>query len=194
MPLKEVVGGRGGPSGSQQVRAVVGSQTKRMSRKARKALTLGKSKPVSIHRHQTYILELAKLEVLKWVQAASAIGALCTSREAFQRSIDVLRAWLDMYDLEVWSILREWETCMASVKELEEVLAAEESTDDEAEMMKEKERYDTKRVVTLRREAVEEEDKDGGEGDGESESDEEDDKPVRGPGLSAKAQGKRPVK
>ena len=46
---KEVVGGRGGPSGSQQARAVVGSQAKGVSRKARKALTLGKSTSVSIH-------------------------------------------------------------------------------------------------------------------------------------------------
>ena len=138
--------------------------------------------------------EPAKSEVLKRVRAASAVGALCTSREAFRRSIDALRARLDTYDLEIFSILHERETCAASVKELEEVLAAEESTDNEAEMMKEKQRYDAKRVVTSRREAVEEEDKDGGEGDGESESDEEEDKPVRGPGLSAKAQGKRPVK
>ena len=41
---------------------------------------------------------------------------------------------------------------------------------------------------------VEEEDKDGGEGDGESKLNEEDDEPVRGPGLSAKAQGKCPAK
>ena len=77
---------------------------------------------------------------------------------------------------------------------MEEVLAAEESTDDEAEMRKEKEQYDAKRIVTSRQEVVEEEDKDGGEGEGESESDEEDDEPVRGPGLSAKAQGKHPAK
>ena len=51
VPPKEVMGAKGGPLGSQQVKAVVGSQTKGMSRKARKALTLGKSKPVSIHRH-----------------------------------------------------------------------------------------------------------------------------------------------
>ena len=76
---------------------------------------------------------------------------------------------------------------------MEEVLAAEESTDEEAEMRKEKARYDAKRAMTSRREVVEEEDKDGGEGDGESESDEED-KPVCGPGLSAKAQGKCPAK
>ena len=47
MPLKEVVGGKGGPFGSQQVKAVVGSQAKGVSRKARKAITLGKSKSVS---------------------------------------------------------------------------------------------------------------------------------------------------
>ena len=63
---------------------------------------------------------------------------LCTSREALQRSIDALRACLNTYDLEVWSILREWDTCAVSVKELEEVLAAEESTDEEVEMRKEK--------------------------------------------------------
>ena len=76
---------------------------------------------------------------------------------------------------------------------MEEVLAAEESTDEEAEMREEKARYDAKRAVTSRREVVEE-DKDGGESDGESESDEEDDEPVRQPGVSAKAQGKRPAK
>ena len=61
-------------------------------------------------------------------------------------------------------------------------------------MRKEKECYDAKRVMTSRQEVVEEEDKDGGKGDVESESDEEDDKPVCGPGLSAKAQGKCPAK
>ena len=99
-----------------------------------------------------------------------------------------------MYDLEMWSILRKRDTCAASVKELEEVLAVEESTDDEAEMRKEKEHYDAKRIVTSRQEVEEEEDKDGGEGEGESKLDEEDDEPVRGPGLSAKVQGKRPAK
>ena len=70
----------------------------------------------------------------------------------------------------------------------------EESTDEEVEMRKEKARYNVKRAVTSRREVVEEEDKDGGESDGESKSDEEDDEPIHGPGLSAKAQGKRPAK
>ena len=135
--------------------------------------------------------ELAKAEVLKRVRAASTVGALCMSREAFRRSINALRARLDTYDLEIWSILRERETCVASVKELE-VLAAEESTDEEAEMREEKVRYNAKRVVTARREVVE--DKDGSESEDESESDEEEDEPVHGPVLSAKAQGKRPAK
>ena len=125
---------------------------------------------------------------------ASVVGALCTSREALQQGIDALRAHLDTYDLELWLILHEQETCAALVKELEEVLAAEESMDDEVEMMKEKEHYNAKRVVTSRQKAVEEEDKDGGEGNGESKSDEEDDEPIHGPGLLAKAQGKRPAK
>ena len=51
---KEVVGGKGGPSGSQQAKAVVGSQqakgaagsqTKGWARKAQKTITLGKSEP-----------------------------------------------------------------------------------------------------------------------------------------------------
>ena len=88
--------------------------------------------------------------------------------------------------------------CAASVKELEEVLAAEESTDEEAEMRDEKLHYNAKRVVTVRQEVVEEEDKDGGEGKSEDEEDEEEDEdedePVRSSGLSAKAKGKRLVK
>ena len=104
-----------------------------------------------------------------------------------------MRARLDTYDLELWSILRERDTCAASVKELEEALAAEESTDEEAEMREEKARYNAKRVVTARQEVVE--DKDGSEGEDESEPDEEEeDEPIRGPVLSAKAQGKRPAK
>ena len=98
----------------------------------------------------TRTVELGKTEVAKRIRAASAVGALCTSREALRRSIDALSAPLDTYDLEMWSILREQDTCAASVKELEEALAAEESTDDEAEMREEKKRYDAKRIVTSR--------------------------------------------
>ena len=142
--------------------------------------------------------EPGKSDVLKRVWAASAVGALCMSREALRRSIDVLRACLNTYDLEVWLILREWDTCAASVKELEDVLVAEESTDDEAEMRKEKEQYDTRRGVGIRQEVVVEECRDEGEGEGEDEEDEEEDedkdKPVHSSGLSAKAKGKYLVK
>ena len=64
--------------------------------------------------------------------------------------MNALRARLDTYDLKVWLILRKWDTCAALVKELEEVLVAEESMDEEAEMRKEKARYDAKRAVTSR--------------------------------------------
>ena len=123
---------------------------------------------------------------------------LCMSREALRRSIDALCAQLDTYDLEVWSILREREMCAASVKELEEVLVAEESTDEEAEMRDEKSRYDAKRVMMARQEVMEEENKNGGKGEGEDEEDEEEDEdkdePVHSSRLSAKAKGKCPAK
>ena len=75
---------------------------------------------------------------------------------------------------------------------------AEESTDEEVEMRDEKSHYDAKRVVTVRQEVVEEEDKDGGEGKSEDEEDEEEDEdedePVHSSGLLAKGKGKQPVK
>ena len=46
---------------------------------------------------------------------------------------DALCAHLNTYDVEVWSILHEWDTCMALVKVLEEVLAVEELMDEEVE-------------------------------------------------------------
>ena len=142
--------------------------------------------------------ELGKTEVLKWVRAASTVGALCTSCEALRRSIDALCARLDTYNLKVWSILCEQDTCTASVKEQEEWLAAEESTDDEAEMRKKKEWYDARRGATTRQEVIVEERRDEGEGEGEDEEDdeedEEEDEPVHSSGLSAKAKWKRPAK
>ena len=91
-------------------------------------------------------------------------------------------------------ILCEWDTCTASVKELEEVLAAEELMDKETEMRQEKVRYDAKRAMMAKENMGVEEEEDMGKGEGESESDEEEDEPVHGPGLSAKVQGKHPVK
>ena len=120
------------------------------------------------------------------------------SREALQQSIDVLHAHLDMYNLEVWSILHERDTCMESVKELEEVLAAEELMDEEAEMRKEKERYDARRGVMTQQEVIVEEHRDEGEGEGEEEEDKEEDEdkdePMCSSRHSVKVKGKHPVK
>ena len=83
---------------------------------------------------------------------------------------------------------------MALVKELEEVLAAVELTDEEVELWKEKMRYDARRGTTTRQEVVVEERRDEGEGEGEDEEDEEEDEdedePVHSSGLSVKAKGK----
>ena len=129
--------------------------------------------------------------MVKCIQAASAVGALCMSQEALRRSINTLHAWLDTYNLEVWSILHERETCVASVKELEEVLAAEE-----VELGKEKARYNAKRAATVRQKVVEDEDEDGGkdESEGVEEEDEDEDEPVCSSGLLAKVKGKQPAK
>ena len=108
---------------------------------------LGKSIPIEVSSLLMRIVELGKSKIVKHVWAASTVGALCTSQEALHRSIDTLHAHLDMYDLEVWLILHEWDTCMALVKELEEVLAVEESMDKEAEMRQEKQQYDVRRSV-----------------------------------------------
>ena len=105
---------------------------------------MGKSIVTEVSLVLTWIIELGKSEVVKRVWAASAVGALCTSHEALRQSIDTLCARLDTYDLEVWSILHERDTCTVLVKELEEMLAAEESMDEEAEMTEEKERYNAR--------------------------------------------------
>ena len=65
--------------------------------------------------------------------------------------------------------------CTALVKELEEILAAEESSDEEAELGKEKARYNARRGVTKRQEVVVEEHRDEGEDEGEDEEDKEED-------------------
>ena len=131
-----------------------------------------------------------KMEVIKCVQAASAVGTLCTSHKGLHHSIDALCSHLETYNLEMWSIIHGQDTCTASVKELEEVLAEEMSTDEDEEVAWEMAWYEAKRAVTVRQKVVEEEDEDGGEGEGDGKLDEEDDEPVRGPALSAKVQGK----
>ena len=82
------------------------------------------------------------------------------------------------------------------MKELEEVLVAEESIDEEVELGKEKARYDVKRAATVRQKVVEDEDEDGGEDESEGveEEDEDEDEPMCLSRLSVKAKGKQPVK
>ena len=84
------------------------------------------------------------------------------------------------------------------MKELEEVLVAEESTDEEVELGKEKARYDARRGSMTRQEVVVEECKDESKGKSKDEEDEEEDEdkdePMRSSGLYAKAKGKRPAK
>ena len=108
----------------------------------------------------------------------------------------MLRARLNTYDLEVWSILRERDTCAASVKELEEVLAVEDSMDNKVEMRKEKACYDAKRAMMEKENMGVEEEEDMGKGEGGSESDEEEneDEPMCSSGLSPKVKGKQPTK
>ena len=102
-----------------------------------------------------------------------------------------------MYDMEVWSIFHEQDTCAASVKELEEALAVEELTDEEAELAQEKVCYDAKRIQVAHQKVViegrEEEGKDEGESK-EEEEEEDKDEPVCSFGLLAEAKGKHPTK
>ena len=79
---------------------------------------------------------------------------------------------------------------MASVKELEEVLAVEELTEEEVELGKEKARYNARRGAMTQQEVVVDEHRDEGEGEGEDEEDEEEDEdkdePMHSSGLSVK--------
>ena len=87
---------------------------------------------------------------------------------------------------------------MALVKELEEVLEAEELMDEEVELRQEKVQYDVKRSAAVRQEVVIKEHKDEGKGEGKGEGDKEEeddeDDPVHPSGLLAKAKGKCPMK
>ena len=82
--LKESGGGRGGALGLQKAKVVEGSQMKGWARKARKTITLGKSIPIEVSSLLTCIVEPGKSEVVKHLQAASAVSVLCTSWEALR--------------------------------------------------------------------------------------------------------------
>ena len=141
-----------------------------------------------------YTSDLGKTEMIKQVQAVSAAGELCMLHKGLCQSINALCARLDTYNAEVWSILHEWEICVASVKGFEEALVEEEETDEEMKLRQEKAWYNAKRAVAVRKNVGVEEEEDEGEGEGENESEEEDNEPMDQFGLSVKVQGKCPVK
>ena len=99
-----------------------------------------------------------------------------------------------MYDVEVWSILCEWDTCAVLLKELEEALAEESLTDKDEEMAQEKVQYEAKRGVVVQLKVAVKEDEDEGKDEGRSKSEEEDNEPVCSFGLSVKVKGKCPMK
>ena len=82
MPVKEVVGGRGGLLGSHQAKVVGGSQMKGGMRKARKAIMLGKLISIVVSSLLNCLSDPGKSEIIKCVWAASTVSALCTSWEA----------------------------------------------------------------------------------------------------------------
>ena len=109
-------------------------------------------------------------------------------------SIDALHSHLKTYDMEVWSILNEWDTCIVFLKELEEALAEELLTNEDEGMAQEKAQYEAKRGVVVQQNVVVEEDEDEGEDEGGSESEEEEEEPVCLFKLSLKVKGKCPAK
>ena len=70
--------------GSQKVKAAEGSQMKGWARKAHKTITLGNSIATEASLLLTCIVEPGKSEVVKHLQAASAVSVLCTSWEALR--------------------------------------------------------------------------------------------------------------
>ena len=67
----------------------------------------------------------------KHIREAISTGTLFRMRGGIRRSLDTLRWRLEAYDLEMKSIRLERAACEASVKELEEALKGELSTDEE---------------------------------------------------------------
>ena len=67
----------------------------------------------------------------KCIHEAISTGTLFRTRGGIRRSLDTLRWRLEAYDSEMKSIRLERAACEASVKELEEALKGELSTDEE---------------------------------------------------------------
>ena len=137
----------------------------------------------------TYTSDPGKEELVKHSQATATVGEVCLSHQGLCQSINALRAHLETYNAEVWSILHEQDTCA--------VLAVEESTDEEAEMAQEKACYKATRSQVVHPKVVvdEGEEEDEGEGEGKGDKDEYDNenKPMCSSGLLVKAKEKRLV-
>ena len=76
-------------------------------------------------------VELARRKVGKRIREAISTRVLFRTRGSICRSLDTLRWRLEAYDTEMRSIRLERAACEASVKELEEALKGELSTDEE---------------------------------------------------------------
>ena len=125
----------------------------------------------------------------------SAAGELFHTRDGLCHGIDALCCCLESYDVELWSIIHEREMCEALVRELEEALVAEPSTDKEEELARERARDEVVRWLAARQTGKVEESEEEHEEEDEEEDNEEDEDELEGSsGLSAKERGKRPAK
>ena len=95
-------------------------------------------------------VEPARREVGKRIREAISTGTLFRTRGGIRRSLDTLRWRLEAYDTEMKSIRLERAACEASVKELEEVLKGELSTDEE-EMAPELAEEEVQRRLAVRK-------------------------------------------
>ena len=125
------------------------------------------------------------------------MGTLFRTRGGIRRSIDTLHWRIESHDTEIGVILRERDACEEGLRQLEEALDAQMSTDEE-EMVQEQAEDKARRTRGLRQRdwAVEEdEDEDEDELEEEDEDEDEDEDELLGSfGLSAKARGKRPAR
>ena len=95
-------------------------------------------------------VEPARREVGKRIREAISTGTLFRTRGGIRRSLDTLRWRLEAYDSEMKSIRLERAACEASVKELEEALKGELSTDEE-EMARELAEEEVQRQLAARK-------------------------------------------
>ena len=86
----------------------------------------------------------------KHIREAISTGTLFRTRGGIRRSLDTLRWRLEAYDSEMKSIRLERAACEASVKELEEALKGELSTDEE-EMARELAEEEVQRQLAARK-------------------------------------------